>query len=172
MKLGNDVRLSWKLFTSCDEHTEPNHHRLPADCGQSNWSLVPPLASYSILPHWIRVRSCHFCPKPSCSLSSWLELRILQKLQRPCPIWPLLPFYLLSPSLIHFRTGLCVLFRGHFSHVPANGNQFFLLSQCCALRYPQVTLSFPSSLCTYGILSGMFTIISFWLLELPISLFS
>lgn len=50
MKLGNDVRLSWKLFTSCDEHTEPNHHHLPADCGQSNWSLMPPLASYSLLP--------------------------------------------------------------------------------------------------------------------------
>lgn len=68
------------------------------NAAMSNRSPVPPLASYTLSPHWIRVRSCQLCPKPSCSLSPCLELRIPQKLQRLGTIWSLLPLRLPSAS--------------------------------------------------------------------------
>lgn len=123
----------------------------------SNWSPAPPLASYNLFPHWIRVRSCHFCPKPSCSLSPCLELRILtQAAKTPYRLASATRTTYLPPPSLHFCcTGLCAL-RGHPRHAPANGNRLFLLPECPTFRCLQVTLSFPSSLFANDIFSGTF----------------
>lgn len=79
----------------------------------SDWSPAPLLASYNLFPHWIRVRSCPFCPKLSYSLSPCLELRVFTKASKilhhlaaaTCLT------YLLPPSLHFCRTGLCGLLR-------------------------------------------------------------
>lgn len=123
----------------------------------SNWPPGPPLASYSLSSCWIRVRSCHLCPKPSFSLSPCLELRIPQKLQRLGSFWLLLPLWPLSASftllLPHWHLWASEATPAML--LPMATSCFFCLNVCPQMSSSHILLPFES-FCKWYLLRDLY----------------